>query len=165
MLVTIIADASYCPNYNVAGYGYWIVCDRGSDGGGGPLGKGNKVENSTVAEMMAIVKALYKACQSGLVQVQDVVLIQSDCVPALDAFTFKRLKLSEMEQEIVSRLNQVMLQFSLTLRYKHVKGHTNIKQARYITNNLCDERAKVEMKKLRKLAQQEAQGRIYESNC
>lgn len=75
MLVTIIADASYCPNYNVAGYGYWIVCDRGSDGGGGPLGKGNKVENSTVAEMMAIVKALYKACQSNLVQVQDVVLI------------------------------------------------------------------------------------------
>lgn len=153
MLVTIIADASYCPINGLAGYGYWISSDRGSNGGGGPLSKGQKVRNSTVAEMMAIVNALYFALKDGYVRMQDTVLLQSDCMPALDAFTFKRHKLSEDEHLIVKKLNAFMLQYSLTLRYRHVKGHSGIKEARYLTNNLCDERAKAEMRKLRNVAE------------
>lgn len=153
MLVTIIADASYCPINKIAGYGYWISSERGSNGGGGPLAKGDKVENSTTAEMMAIVNALYYAIRDGFVQVQDTVLLQSDCVPALDAFTFKRHKLTEVEHQIVTKLNQYMLQYSLNLRYRHVKGHCGIQQSRYLANNHCDVRAKAEMKRLRNEAE------------
>lgn len=151
MLVTIIADASYCPQHKVAGYGYWIVSDRGSSGGGGPLAKGLPVHNSTVSEMMAIANALYVALKEGYATINDHILIQTDCIAAIDAFTFKRTNLNEHESIVVKTLNQYMLQYSLNFRFKHVKGHTNNKQARFVTNNICDERARSEMKKLRKL--------------
>lgn len=37
MRVTIISDASFCPNTKAAGYGGWVVCNRGNNANGGPL--------------------------------------------------------------------------------------------------------------------------------
>lgn len=150
MLVTIIADASFCPQSKVSGYGYWILCDRGSLGGGGPLAKGLSVVNSTVSEMMAIVNALHIAIKSNLVNPCDTVLLQSDCMSALDALSFKRTNITPVEQAIVAKLNEYMLQHCLNLQFRHVKGHTNRTGARYVTNGRCDERAKIEMRKLRR---------------
>lgn len=84
MRVTIIADASFCPDTNVAGYGYWIACERGKDGGGGEM-KG-RVESSLIAEMQAVVNALYISIRKNLVQANDHVLLQTDCEGAILKF-------------------------------------------------------------------------------
>jgi ribonuclease HI len=87
MRVTIIADASFCPNTNVAGYGYWIATERGKQGGGGEM-KG-RVEGNIAAEMQAVANALHIALRLTLVQQKDEVLIQTDCMAAIDAFEGK----------------------------------------------------------------------------
>lgn len=146
MRVTVIADASYCPEHKVGGYGFWIASERGKHGGGGAL---RCPINNIVAEEMAVVNALYIALQVGLVHAQDEVLMQTDCMGAIDAFRGTRNKLQAQEHEVVSTFNNLKERFSLVLEFRHVKGHSNRREARYTTNRLCDRRAKEAMRKAR----------------
>lgn len=147
MRVTVITDASYCPEYKVAGYGFWIACERGKQGGGGQMK--TTVENNIIAEMQAVANSLYQAVRLGLVQQGDEVLLQTDCIPAIDAFTMKRTKLISAEHEVIRVLTNIQTNYFLTLEFRHVKGHTDKQGARYITNKLCDKRAKDAMRKAR----------------
>ncbi len=146
MFVTIIADASYDAQHLVGGYGYWIACERGKRPGGGPL-KGN-VLSSNHAEMMAICNALHDGVKHGLIQAGDEVLIQTDCLGAIDA-----LRKSVMPPEgrhanktIYHVYNGMLIQHRLTVRFKHVKGHTSRPEPRYAANRMCDKRAKEGMR-------------------
>lgn len=151
MLVTIIADASFCPETNVGGYGYWVASHRGKEGGGQPL-KGEVVDN-VVAEMMALCNALYHAIQSKLVEAGDEVLFQSDCTPAIDALTGKRQSFKEQELKVVEQFQRAKTQLNLVFRFKHVRGHTRIDDARHATNRACDRRARKAMRQARGLKQ------------
>lgn len=147
MRVTIIADASFCPDTNAAGYGYWIACDRGKTGGGDEM-KG-RVPSSMVAEMQAVVNALYVAARLSLVQQGDSVLIQTDCLAAIDTFEGRREFLNGNEIEVLKAMSHVRSKLELTILFRHVKGHTRNREARFVTNNLCDERAKTAMRRAR----------------
>ena len=148
MRVTIIADASFCPNTHGAGYGWWTASERGKQGGGGAMR--DRVCSSSAAEMMALVNALHHSIKFQLVQGGDHTLFQTDCMSAIDAFSGKRQQLDKSERAAKKQIYDMKKQHRLTYSFKHVKGHSNIKEARYITNNLCDERAKAGMRLARR---------------
>lgn len=146
MNVTIIADASFCPEEHVGGYGYWIASHRGKLGGGGKIANGGHVVTSTSAEMMAIANAMWHAVDNNLVQRADSVLIQTDCMAAIQAFQMTRLHLVDQERAVVKYVQGLQQHLGLEIRYRHVKGHTSIDDARSITNRMCDKRAKEAMR-------------------
>lgn len=149
MLVTIMADASFCPDIKCGSFGYWVVSDRGKKGGGGILQ--GKICHNVCAEMKAVVNAVYIAIQEGILLDHDTVLIQSDCIPAIDALNFHRTNLNEEESNVVKYLNSLTLKHCLNLRFKHVKGHSNRKERRFVSNNICDEYAYKYLVEARKL--------------
>lgn len=144
MRVTIIADASYCSQTGAAGYGWWTACERGKQGGGGAMK--DKMCSSSAAEMMALVNALHISLRFNLVQGGDHILFQTDCMAAIDAFHGKRQQLNKSERAAKKLIYDLKRQNNLTYSFRHVKGHTNRKEARFVTNNLCDMRAKVGMR-------------------
>lgn len=165
MKVTIIADASWCPHESVGGYGFWIASERGKLGGGGELAQGKFVESSHAAEMMALCNALFIALGRDLVQQGDEVLLQTDCMAAIDAFQDRRVYLAAQEHAALKYMKGLQRGHKLILTYRHVKGHTSNPNARSVTNRLCDERAKTSMRVARARAQQDkriiAEGEFY----
>lgn len=141
MNVTIIADASYCNELRVGGYGFWIASGRGKKSGGGRFTVTN-IDSSTVAEMMALVNALHCAVVDKLVCDKDIVLLQTDCMAAIDAFEGTRTHLTEQEQQVKSLMTLLSHKGQLKLTYRHVKGHTQNDDRRSVTNRMCDKRAK-----------------------
>lgn len=107
------------------------------------------VKNNVIAEMMAIANALHQALKLGLVQREDEVLLQTDCIPAIEAFEGTRVRLISEEHEVVKVLLSFKERFNLNLEFRHVKGHTSRNEARYVTNKMCDRRAKEAMRKAR----------------
>jgi ribonuclease HI len=153
--VTIIADASYCSQSGAAGYGYWTACERGKRGGGGEITA--KVDSSGAAEMMAIVNAIHISVTGELVVQGDHVLLQTDCQAAIDAFLGNRNRLTNSEKAAKQAFFDLKRRVSFTFSFRHVKGHTSRPEARYVTNNLCDKRAKAGMR-LARLRLADSQG-------
>ncbi len=148
MLVTIIADASWCPHTGAAGWGAWIATERGKKRVGGPIKI--PVQSAKASEMMGIVNAFWEACKAGLVQPYDVVLLQTDCLWGLESFQGVRRCETEHETMAVEHLHRYLKHYSVNPIYRHVKGHTNRKEARYVVNDICDQDAKTHMRKMRK---------------
>lgn len=146
MKVTIIADASYCPEHKVAGYGYWIASNRGKKPGQGEFK--NLISGNVAAEMMALCNALHDALIAELVQRGDEILFQSDCIPAMDAFQ-RGVSTSEDETQAIAVMNKLLEQFDLIADWRHVKGHSGRKEARFVTDTACDQRARRAMRKAR----------------
>lgn len=146
MHVTVLADASHCPDTKAGGYGFWIASARGKKGGSGAL-KG-EIVSSTLAEMMAVANAIHHAILEGLVQGHDVLLVQIDCESAIFALTGKR-RSSELEQKVLAHINKMMKLLHLKIEYKHVKAHTSNKEARFAANNACDRAARKAMRRAR----------------
>lgn len=147
MNITIIADASHCPQTKAGGYGFWIASQRGKLAGSGPL-KG-RIANSTVAEMMAIANAFHQSIMKGLVHPYDTVLFQTDCIAAIDAFEATR-SLTLDEKVVVEYLHNIANQADIVVKFKHVKGHTKRGNgARFAANRKCDEQARAAMRKQR----------------
>lgn len=147
MWVTIIADASFCSETNVAGYAYWIACERGKVGGEGSIDR--DVGTNIVAEMAALLWGLYEGRKQNLIHKGDSVLLQTDCQPAIDAFEDNRANYHEQELELVGWFKEFVVKHELTCKFKHVKGHTTHTEARFATNRICDRRAKQKMRAAR----------------
>ena len=152
MRVTVIADASYCPNTGAGGYGFWAVSERGRQGGGGSF-KG-RVDGSSAAEMMALANALFQTLGRGIAKAGDHVLLQTDCQSAIDAFESRRVNMTNDERRAKKEFFTLKKASRVTVSFRHVKGHTTRTEARYVTNNLCDQRAKDGMRLARKLIQE-----------
>lgn len=147
MRVTIIADASHCPETHAAGYGFWIASERGKNGGSGAFKE--LVATNNQAEMMALVNGLHTACKRGLVQAKDAVLLQTDCMHAIGAFEGKRTNMPPKEQELVSYMRKLCTTMEITVSFRHVKGHTAGLDPRSFVNNQCDALAKKAMRRAR----------------
>jgi len=144
MRVTIICDASYCPQQNVAGYGYWIASDRGKKGGGGQV-VAAVLDNNT-AEMMAVCNTLWHGIKNGLIQAGDEILIQTDCLSAIDRLGETKPATREQDKQVLEYFRKVTLDHNLKISWRHVKGHTNHADARFAANRKCDQRAKQHMR-------------------
>lgn len=147
MHVTIMTDASWCPTLHVGGYGFWAVSARGGKGGGGKFK--DAVLSSNEAEMKAICLAIYNAYSEQILAEGDIALIQTDSEASILGFQGRRdLKDGELAAQQwltnFSKTRKIMCQF------RHVKGHSNVKDSRSVSNKLCDQRARSWLKKARK---------------
>jgi ribonuclease HI len=144
MLVTIIADASYCPDTGAAGYGFWIASARGRRSGSGSVRQ--PVTSSISAEMMAMVNGFHQACVWGLIQPKDSLLLQTDCQSAIHAFQNMRFRMSTEEVAVVARMRLIAATYDVETSFRHVKGHTSGKTPRTWVNNECDRLAGAAMR-------------------
>jgi len=152
MNVTLITDASWCPDQLVSGYGYWVACARGKLGGGGRCTSAS-VETSTVAEMMGVCNSLFECYKAGYIVRGDRILIQTDCVAAIKAFEGIRFaNLNRQERMVVKYLHELQKALDLELTFRHVKAHTQTQDARSVTNRMCDKVAKKFMREARNSA-------------
>ncbi|WP_286869477.1 RNase H family protein [Sphingobium sp.] len=149
MRVTIIADASHCTETKAAGYGFWAVSERARHGGGGSFQ--HPVDTSSAAELLALVNGLFFGKMRGVLDAGDHVLLQTDCQRAIDVLSSNiKVGLTRDERAGKKRFYELTREYACTVSFRHVKGHTNKTEARYVTNNLCDKRAKEGMRLARR---------------
>lgn len=149
MKVTILSDASYCPENKVAGYGFWIASQRGKLGGGGVIV--DDVEDTNAAEMMAICNAIWHGYSNRLIEKGDELLIQTDSLAAIDRLDSRRVVTMTNQQEaIVQYFQKTVRRMELNVTLRHVKAHTGRQEARYTANRMCDIRARKNMRAARK---------------
>ncbi|MGE4486344.1 MAG: ribonuclease H family protein [Synergistaceae bacterium] len=151
MWVTIITDASFCPKSGAAGWGHYIISNRGRLIGGGIFKQ--DVGTSTEAETRAIVNALHLALdkRNAIAEAGDSVLIQSDCMTALtqleSGLTYSgRSSLTDVQRAF----NRLIHTTGISVLFRHVRGHTNRQDRRHWTNRMCDMRAREYMAEDRK---------------
>lgn len=147
MFITVMADASYCSRSRSAGYGFWIACERGKKAGSGFYTF--DVVSACEAEMLAVADAIYNGIKSFLIHKGDSILVQLDSIPAISAFTGERIPKQEKENQAIEYLWLIKNQFNLEISFKHVKGHSNLEDARSKSNAHCDSAAKAALKQAR----------------
>jgi ribonuclease HI len=151
MNVTVLADASYCPETQIGAYGFWIACDRGKLPGGDAFE--GCLTNSIQAEMMAIGEAIFKGIQANLIRNKDVVLVQTDCKSAIQLFNkTERRELPQWALTVWDYYRNIEREWRLQVTFKHVKGHTDRKtknEPRFAANRACDSRARQAMRRAR----------------
>lgn len=141
MLVTIITDASHCDQTKAAGYGVWVASGRGSKAFDGPI---KQAHDSLAAECMAVCNGLYHAITNNLVLKGDTILFQTDCMGAMQLFTSTRVPRG-CEKEILQYFLDTTHGNGIGFRFKHVKGHSDVRDSRSSAQRKCDESAKKHM--------------------
>lgn len=142
MRVTIVSDASFCPDTKAAGYGGWVVCNRGNNANGGAI---RGAPNSGAAETMAICNVIWEGLKANLIYVGDHLIVQTDCATAIKVYEEARWT-NEAEGSAFKWLNDQIRKYNLTIEFRHVKGHSNVKDQRSKAQRFCDERARSAMK-------------------
>ena len=138
MLVTLFSDASY--KDEKGGWGGWAKSDRGRVYYGGSLRGKWKASNDT--EMAAIANTLRLAKFSGILIPGDTVLIQSDCLWALNKLSRDIRPSKGKGQRAYHVIKHFEKAHYLFLKYKHVKAHEGGKHKRSAVNETCDELAR-----------------------
>lgn len=144
--ITIIADASYCPQTKAAGYGAWIAGQYGKAPYEGQLPK--PVCNNT-AEIMAIANALWHGMKDRLIFANANLLIQTDSLTAIKLFEGSIDPKNTQQVEAKHYVRDLMRRYNLKVTYRHVAGHTGGKTQRSKAQQHCDDRAKAQMIKAR----------------
>jgi ribonuclease HI len=132
---TVITDASYCHKTNRGGWAAWIRIDGRSE----PIKKygsfKRNLPNSTDAEKKAALNGMVIAKAYGA----DAILLQTDClsvVHLIDGTTKKRKLIDEWTRYLAS-----CGLLAMTIKGRHVKGHTKKTEPRFFVNRWCDEKA------------------------
>lgn len=129
--ITLFTDASYCPNTRAWGWAAWIKY-------GAPAetlrlsGGGSGCQGSNQAELLALQHGIEAVADKVPVEGK-VVVVQSDCIGALESIG----------------VNPLTLAGALGVRKKHVKGHQGVKCPRSAVNTWTDRAAREEMLKRR----------------
>lgn len=114
------------------------------------------IDTSSAAELLAIVNAFFFAKMKGIIAEGDHVLLQTDCQRAIDVLESRIRELTRDELAGKKRFFDLKREYGCTVSFRHVKGHTRRTEARYVTNNLCDQRAKDGMRLARARLRKEA---------
>lgn len=131
--VTIMADASYCPNTGSMGFAGWVKYGLGDTKE--IFGTSRTVKHSLEAEIEAIERTLEYVIGQIPIQHKKIV-VQCDCIGALEA--------------IQGRWDRrFRRKGAIGLRTKHVKGHSNRNEPRYKLQKWLDKKAKEKMRALR----------------
>lgn len=147
MLVTIIADASHCPDTHAAGFAYWIKCERGKLFGSGRAKE--PVGSSVIAEMMALVNGVCFGLKDGVIASGDMLCMQTDCIPAIQKLYGSSSPSSSGERMVAGYFQDLTKKANLRFYFKHVRGHTKVRDGRSKINRYCDDKAKHHMRRMR----------------
>lgn len=141
MLVTLMTDASWCPQTNLGGYGYWCTSSRSRVGGGSPIY--TKSNNSYEAEFKGVVESLVECINRGAIAHGDCILVQLDCQGVVNALNGDGLTIkSPFGKEAYAYVEYLKEKYNLILQCKHVRGHTTSNDKRSVSNRICDARAR-----------------------
>lgn len=153
MLVTLMTDASLCHKTGAAGFGYWCASDRGKRAGGNII-KG-VVKDSYEAEFKGVANSLQASINAGLIAEGDRVLVQLDNLGVVNCINDKNNKPRHDLVEVMRFITNTAKKHRLKIVCRHVKGHTNLTDNRYLANDHCDVRAKKAMREARKAFRKE----------
>lgn len=148
-----MTDASVCPT-GAAGYGFWIVSARGGTPGGGAFK--THIKDGYEGEFKAVVNALSYGVTNNLIQANDDVLVQLDNKGVVEILKGKAKPREDLEVAY-SLLKKILSTHKLTLKARHVKGHTKVNDQRSKANRMCDMRARLAMKEARQRANANSQ--------
>ncbi len=140
MLVTIIADAAYDSHTKAAGYGYWIASQRGKLPGCSYAT--SEVVNPRIAEVNAILEAVRLAWKARLLWPGDQLLIQTDCLGAIQGLGTGNIKANDGMRETRALFKRFIKRHRLELEFRHVRGHTTQEAKRFRSQDYCDRYAK-----------------------
>lgn len=149
MLVTIMVDASWCHDTKVAGYGAWLASERRRTRFAGFIQQ--QVSQAMVAEAMAVVNSIVGSMNLGVAQPNDTILVRTDCQAAIMLFEGKRKPKDGDDALTLEVFNKVVAKYGVTMRFKHIKGHTNDQHRASVSNSVCDRVAKAQLKIARNL--------------
>lgn len=172
MLISLFSDASMCHQKRVGGWAAWLKSDRGAMRLGAPFMV--RVADTTIAEAMAVVNALSRGIRDGIILPGDVVLVQTDnnavmgvllgTAPRkinLEVRKRRKMSWSDLRRDVAER-NQEILEIagvfsgltssgSITVRWRHVKGHKGNIDPRSAVNSYCDKVARDHMRTARRM--------------
>lgn len=140
--ITINTDASYSQQYKVGGYAFYIVCDLFKITKSGAF-KGN-IKNPHDAEMKCIANALHTLLAQKELPSCKWLVINTDSQHSIETIT-RQLdplgkQIGRMWQQLITRLG------STNNKFRHVRAHSGVKDARSYVNEWCDREAKKYMR-------------------
>lgn len=152
--MSLFTDASFCPDTRVAAWAAWMRWDGGCHRFSGPFRE--NPSGPTQAEAMAVVNGLFLAVEAIRPAPKSKVLIQSDCLMAIDVFSPdwkpRREKSAVAFGPIVERFHSIVRESGLIVSLRHVRGHRGTATARNAVNTWCDLASRREMKAARRRA-------------
>lgn len=172
MLITLFSDASMCEKQRVGGWAAWLKSGRayGAHRIGAPFAV--RVNDTAMAESMAVVNALSMALRDGFIHPEDTVLVQTDNDSVMSVLTGQarrrmsktvrlRKGLSRSQAKAIIRERNAEIaavahafrscieRYGLEIRWRHVKGHRGNTDRRSAVNTYCDKMAKQHMRSAR----------------
>lgn len=102
---------------------------------------------------VALVNGFWHGAQNQLIYPNDKVLFQTDCLYGLETFKGLQPPGNEDEQLALDKFWEYIRHYQIQPMYRHVKGHTTRDESRYVTNRICDQKAKKHMRKMRRRLQ------------
>ncbi len=151
MLVSVFADASFCPNTHAGGWGAWVKSERGTSVSGAAFA--SQLVSATEAELCAAVNGVHHALTKGIAVTGDVILVTSDCMAVVrwivPVVMHGRDPGSETQIQAASQLRGWAKRYGLRFVSKHVPGHAGPGTPRTWVNEWCDKRARRHMLEMR----------------
>lgn len=140
MWVTIYTDASWFPEQNKGGWGFWAKSDKGRLTQHGELPKWVVCNNS--AEMAAILIGIAEVLETWTNDV-DGILVCTDSLTAIHYLKYRPDGVDELNRndwlEIRKRLHGLLDTQRVKIKMRHVKGHQKSKTTQAWLNNKVDE--------------------------
>lgn len=162
MMLTLFADASFCPRTGAAGWGSWAIKDGWQRGKflGGPLRR--PMKSSTTAELCGLASALWMHDRAKELDDVNIFMLQCDNITALGYILAKLPRTSvrqlkgarqaniipshtdvKLHLEALDAIREIVGDRQINLR--HVKGHNGTNDGRSWVNTQCDEEGRRHM--------------------
>lgn len=145
MLTTINTDASFHPEYKVGAYAFWAVSDEFKIQKAGFLRE--LVLNPDEAEMKCIINAITVVLASNKEITK--IIINTDSLNAKGLFEYDEIHIQRYGLKKWKPLQKVFIntlrkysKHKIEIEFRHVKAHSNKKDARSYVNEWCDKNAK-----------------------
>lgn len=172
MLITLFSDASMCEKHRVGGWAAWLKSGRSWEPHRLGAAFAVRVNDTAMAESMAVVNALTAAIRDGFIHAEDIVLVQTDNDSVMSVLTGEarrrmsrtvrlRKGLSRSQAKAIVRERNAEIaavsdaflscveRHGLEIRWRHVKGHRGNVDRRSAVNTYCDKMAKQHMRSAR----------------
>lgn len=137
--ITIFTDTSFCHKTKAGGWAAWIKYD------GGTLRKGAPVRglgaSPTHCELIAIRNALHYVEQGFRLTSGDLLVIQTDCLSAIQMLEGNIKIFGRAEKDLVDDILKWQRDHFCCWSLQHVKGHMGTSTRRSAVNTWCDEEA------------------------
>lgn len=150
MLVTINTDACFHTEKKIGGYAFWAISNEFK------ITKSGVFKNKCVSSDDAEAKCIINALQSVLHSQKNIhkVIINTDSLNATRILKKDKIGISKYIRLNNSNIQKLQAAYdkviqgsknNITIEFRHVKAHSNIKDTRSFVNEWCDSNAKKQM--------------------